>query len=113
MFDGVVSFGLIKWLRNEPNKTEHEPTNGRSIYYGSGHLNLSFCDSGAPFHESRSQLDTGLENVREHGIDLARGRRGARAEDLWDELPELLRFCPSSEIVVLCMWLKTKFCIQS
>jgi len=27
-----------KWLRNEPNKTEHGPTTGRSIYYGSGHL---------------------------------------------------------------------------
>src|SRR5262249_19763893 len=25
-----------KSLRNEPNKNEHEPTNGRSIYYGSG-----------------------------------------------------------------------------
>jgi hypothetical protein len=31
-----------KWLRNEPNKIEHEPTNGRSIYYGSGHLIPAF-----------------------------------------------------------------------
>jgi hypothetical protein len=31
-----------KWLRNEPNKTEHEPTNGRSIYYESGRLIPAF-----------------------------------------------------------------------
>ena len=28
--------------RNERNQSEHEPTNGRSIYYGIGHLNHSF-----------------------------------------------------------------------
>src|SRR6266446_10496513 len=27
-----------KWLRNEPNKIEHEPTKCRSRCYGNGHL---------------------------------------------------------------------------
>src|SRR5262245_10620391 len=31
-----------KCLRNELNKTEHEPTNDRSIYYGSGYLIPAF-----------------------------------------------------------------------
>jgi hypothetical protein len=31
-----------KCLRNELNKTEYEPTNDRSIYYGSGYLIPAF-----------------------------------------------------------------------
>ena len=41
-FGGVVSLDLNKCPRNEPNKSEHEPTNGRSIYYGSGYLIPAF-----------------------------------------------------------------------
>jgi hypothetical protein len=34
-FGGLVSLDLINAC-NEPNKTEHETTNGRSIHYGNG-----------------------------------------------------------------------------
>jgi len=40
--------------RNEPNKTEHESTNGRSMYYGKGHLNAGFfLASGGPLRRWR------------------------------------------------------------
>src|SRR6266487_672031 len=40
-----------KWLRNEPNKIEHEPTKCRSRCYGNGHLiPVSHGIESAPFH---------------------------------------------------------------
>ena len=38
------------------------------------------------------------EGVREHGVHLAKGRPEHEPSDLWDELPELLRFRSSSEL---------------
>jgi hypothetical protein len=37
---------LHKWLRNALNKSEHEPTNGRSTCYGSAHLIPAYGGTG-------------------------------------------------------------------
>jgi hypothetical protein len=45
------------------------------------------------------------------GVHLAKGRPGGEPSDLWDELPELLRFRSSSDCTFGCILLRIKFCI--